>query len=202
MTVSSATTPTIGFDSGRISAVNSRRLLAPSIRAASISSRGIESKYRFITRTLNAPAADGSQTAQNVFCRLIPSSGIFSTVMYSGTSEMTPGRNSVARTAPVTIGPHFGRRTLSTNAPVVQTNSVEIIEPIAMNAVLPRYAPICTRFQASGMFFSWMPDGHSCIGPLRMSWLVETPDLSSQSSGPTPAIRTPMKISTWIAGRP
>ncbi len=102
----------------------------------------------------------------------------------------------------MTIGPHFGRRTLSTKAPVVHTNSVAIIEPIAMNAVLPRYAPICTRFQASGMFCGWIPDGHNCIGPRRMSWLVETPDLSSHSSGPTPAITRPMNSSTWMAGNP
>ena len=35
-----------------------------------------------------------------------------------------------------------------------------------------------------------------------MSWLVDSPDLSSHSIGPTPAISTPMNSSNWTVGRP
>src|SRR5882757_7775036 len=142
---------------------------------------------------LNAPAACGSHTAQKVFCRFHPNTGILRMVRYSGTSEITPGRNKVASTSPVMIGPHLGRSTLSTNAPVVQTNRVLTSEPIAMIAVLPRYEPIWTWFHAFGMFFHWMPLGQSESGPCRMSWLVDSPDLNNQSNGPTPATTTPMK---------
>ena len=66
----------IGRDSGSTIRSRTRSGPAPSIFAASRSSRGIESKNRMSTITLNALAADGSQTAQNVSCRLMFSSGI------------------------------------------------------------------------------------------------------------------------------
>jgi len=74
--VSNDTTARIGFDSGSTRLTRIRTPPAPSILAASNSSRGSESKNRLITSTLNAFAAAGSHTAQYVLSRLTPRPGM------------------------------------------------------------------------------------------------------------------------------
>ena len=201
--MSSATTPRIGFDSGRTSDVNSRRLLAPSIRAASISSRGIESKYRFITRMLNAPAACGSQTAQKVFCRFTPEhrhledgqvqrdqrdhAGQEQRGQHRAGDDRSPLRPEHAQ--------HEGARRTDEQGGQQRADRDD-------RGVAQVRADLDAGSRRSGMFCHWIPLGHSCIGPCRMSWLVDRPDFSNQSSGPTPAMTTPMNSSTWIVGRP
>ncbi len=69
------TTPRIGFDIGSTIDQNSRKVPAPSVRAASKISRGRLSKNRITSSTLNALAPAGSQTAQNVLIREWPISG-------------------------------------------------------------------------------------------------------------------------------
>jgi len=68
-----------------------------------------------------------------------------------------------------------------------------------------RASPRGAMFPARSLLRRWLPRPVLIeLARLRRlpSWLVETPDLSSQSRGPTPATSTPTKMSTWIAGRP
>ena len=64
MIAKTETTPRIGFDIGSTIDQNRRNGPAPSVFAASNTSRGSESKKRFTSRMLNAFAAVGSQTAR------------------------------------------------------------------------------------------------------------------------------------------
>ena len=64
MIAKTVTTPRIGRDIGSTIDQNSRNGPAPSVRAASNTSRGRLSKNRFTSRMLNAFAAAGSQTAR------------------------------------------------------------------------------------------------------------------------------------------
>ena len=66
MTANTETTPRIGFDIGSTIDQNSRNGPAPSVRAASNTSRGRLSKKRFTRMTLNALAPAGSHTAQKL----------------------------------------------------------------------------------------------------------------------------------------
>ena len=77
MIANTETTPRIGFDIGSTIDQKSRNGPAPSVRAASNTSRGRLSKKRLISTTLKALAPAGSQTAQNVLIREVPSSGGF-----------------------------------------------------------------------------------------------------------------------------
>ncbi len=102
------TTPRIGFDIGRTIDQNSRKVPAPSVRAASKISCGMLSKKRITSSTLNALAPAGSHTAQNVLMSEWPMSGGLRIVRYSGTSSTTAGMNRVASTAPLMILPYLG----------------------------------------------------------------------------------------------
>ena len=64
MIANTDTTPRIGFDIGSTTDQNSRNGPAPSVLAASNTSRGRLSKNRFTSRMLNAFAAVGSHTAR------------------------------------------------------------------------------------------------------------------------------------------
>ena len=65
----------IGRDIGSTRYQNVAKAPAPSIFAASNSSRGSDSKNRVTSSTLNALAAAGSQTAQKVSMRFRPRIG-------------------------------------------------------------------------------------------------------------------------------
>ncbi len=66
MTANTETTPRIGRDIGSTIDQNSRNGPAPSVRAASKTSRGRLSKKRLTSRTLKALAPAGSQIAQKL----------------------------------------------------------------------------------------------------------------------------------------
>src|SRR6188472_1451448 len=111
MTANTETTPSTGLDIGSTTDQNSRNGPAPSVRAASNTSRGRLSKNRLTTMTLKADAPAGSHTAQKVSNRRTWTTGTSRTVRYSGTSSTTAGTNRVARTRPVSIGAYRGRST-------------------------------------------------------------------------------------------
>ncbi len=98
ITVMSEVTPMIGLDIGRTMRQKIWNGPAPSIFAASNTSFGSASKNRVTSSTLNALAAPGSHTAQNVLIRFQCSSGMSSTVTYCAISETTPGMKRVAST--------------------------------------------------------------------------------------------------------
>ncbi len=64
MTANTETTPRMGLDIGSTTDQKSRNGPAPSVRAASMTSRGRLSKNLFTNRMLNAFAAMGSHTAR------------------------------------------------------------------------------------------------------------------------------------------
>src|SRR4051812_38723245 len=100
MMAKTETTPRIGFDIGKTIDQKRRNGPAPSVRAASKTSRGRLSKKRLIKTTLKALAPAGNQTAQKVLINDWPSRGGFRMVRYSGTSRTTDGTNSVPSTSP------------------------------------------------------------------------------------------------------
>src|ERR1700761_3792861 len=121
MIANTVTTPITGFDIGSTIDQKRRNGPAPSVCAASKTSRGRLSKKRITSTTLNALAPDGNHTAQKVLSRDPPNPRGCRIVRYSGISRTIDGRNSVAITRPVMILPYLGRRMLRANPPVVET---------------------------------------------------------------------------------
>ena len=186
MIANTDTTPRIGRDIGSTIDQNSRNGPAPSVRAASKISRGRLSKNRVTSRTLNAFAPAGSQTAQKVLISECPTSGGCSTVRYSGTSSTTAGTNSVASTRPLKIGAYFGpqhgqrvaagRRHQHLHEPRADRDPDRVEELHADADRVPRgrdVAPVpAVRKDRDRR--------------LRVSWVGVIADFSSQSSGPMP----------------
>src|SRR5580698_4746338 len=101
MIANTETTPRIGFDIGSTIDQNNRKWPAPSVRAASNTSRGRLSKNLLTIRMLNAFAPAGNQTAQYVLMRDVLMTGGCRTVRYSGTSSTIDGTKRVASTRPL-----------------------------------------------------------------------------------------------------
>src|SRR5262249_24332715 len=125
------TTPMIGRDTGSTIEQRIRSGDAPSISAASSSSRGIESKKRFNRNTKNPLAAAGNQIAQGVFSRSACSTGRSFATRYVGSSNTIGGIINVASIAPSTSFPSTGRSFESAYAAVTSTASVNSHAPPA-----------------------------------------------------------------------
>src|SRR5258708_40026037 len=86
-----ATTANAGRDSGKMMRVKICSAFAPSMRAASTRTLGIESKKLLITMMINAWAASGSQTDHQLSVREMPKIGRWTTLHTWGMSYATEG---------------------------------------------------------------------------------------------------------------
>ena len=125
------TTPRIGRDIGRMIDQSVRSGDAPSIRAAAISSSGIESKNRFSRKMLNAFATIGSQIAHGESSRLTCRIGRSITVTYCGTMSTIAGIIRVASISARITLPKIGRSLDSAYAAAMSKTSWNSTAPIA-----------------------------------------------------------------------
>lgn len=103
------TTPRMGREIGSTTERSVRIGLAPSMAAASRSSRGMESKKRFSRKMLKALVTEGSQITHGVLSRLRSKTGRSSTVRYCGTTRTVAGIIRVTSIAPRMALPRTGR---------------------------------------------------------------------------------------------